>query len=158
MNRIVLILRRHAITLVLAALLLPASISFAQAADAGRVKVSKGSVTIERGGARLPAPVGTPVQQSDVVVTGADGAVGISFADSSLLSAGPNSILVISKFAFDPTTQKGEFDTELRKGTLTAVSGRIVKQSPGAMRVKTPAAIMGVRGTQFAVRVADTAQ
>ena len=127
------------------------------AAEAGRVKVSKGEVQIERDGKRLAAPVGTTVHARDTVRTGADGSVGITFQDNSLLSAGPNSELVIERFVFDSTTHKGEFDTALKKGTLAVVSGKIVKQSPEAMRVKTPAAIMGVRGTEFVVKVDESA-
>jgi hypothetical protein len=129
----------------------------ALAGEAGRVKVSKGEVQIERDGKRLPAPVGTTIQARDTVKTGPDGSVGITFQDNSLLSAGPNSELVIERFVFDSTTHKGEFDTALKKGTLAVVSGKIVKQSPEAMRVKTPAAIMGVRGTEFVVKVEESA-
>jgi hypothetical protein len=130
----------------------------AMAADEeiGRVKVSKGEVFVERAGKRITAPVGAGIQASDTVLTGADGSVGITFHDNSLLSAGPNSELVINKFVFDSTTHKGEFDTSLKKGTLAVVSGKIVKQSPEAMRIRTPAAIMGVRGTEFVVKVDDT--
>ncbi len=127
------------------------------AAEAGRVKVSKGEVQIERDGKRLPAPVGATIQVRDIVKTGPDGSVGITFQDNSLLSAGPNSELVIERFVFDSTTHKGEFDTALKKGTLAVVSGKIVKQSPEAMRIKTPAAIMGVRGTEFVVKVDESA-
>jgi len=127
------------------------------AAEAGRVKVSKGEVQIERDGKRFPAPVGATIQARDTVKTGPDGSVGITFQDNSLLSAGPNSELVIERFVFDSTTHKGEFDTALKKGTLAVVSGKIVKQSPEAMRVKTPAAIMGVRGTEFVVKVDESA-
>ncbi len=129
----------------------------AMAGDAGRVKVSKGEVQIERDGKRLPAPVGAIIQVHDTVKTGLGGSVGITFQDNSLLSAGPNSELVIERFVFDSTTHKGEFDTALKKGTLAVVSGKIVKQSPEAMRVKTPAAIMGVRGTEFVVKVDESA-
>src|SRR5215468_4529583 len=120
--------------------------------DVGQIKVSKGAVHIERGGQRLPAAVGTKVQPTDVVVTGPDGSVGILFTDTSLLSAGPNSVLAIDKFVFDTTTNQGAFETTLRKGTLSAVSGKIAKQSPDAMKVRTPAAVLGVRGTEFVVR------
>src|SRR5882672_7959896 len=118
------------------------------AAEAGRVKVSKGEVQIERDGKRLPAPVGATIQALDIVKTGPDGSVGITFQDNSLLSAGPNSELVIERFVFDSTTHKG---------TFAVVSGKIVKQSPEAMRIKTPAAIMGVRGTEFVVKVDESA-
>jgi hypothetical protein len=124
----------------------------ARADDAGQIKVSKGAVRIERAGQKLPAEVGAKVHAGDVVVTGADGSVGILFLDASLLSAGPNSVLAIDRFVFDSTTNEGSFETSLKKGTLAAVSGKIAKQSPEAMKVKTPAAVLGVRGTEFLVR------
>lgn len=141
--------------LVLAVLLGTLSSSSALAADAGQVKVSRGAAWIERAGARTPATVGTRVQASDVIVTGADGSVGITFADDSRLSIGPNSVLALDRFAFDPTTHQGQFQTSLRKGTLAAVSGKLAQQSPDAMTVRTPAAILGVRGTRFLVRTSE---
>jgi hypothetical protein len=129
--------------------------AFAAAADIGQIKVAKGQVTIERDGRALPATVGTRVQTSDVVKTGADGSVGITMDDDSLLSAGPNSVLSLDRYSFDPTTSKGRFDASLNKGTLAVISGRIAKQSPDAMTVRTPTAILGVRGTEFAVSVND---
>lgn len=130
--------------------------ALASAQDAGLVKVSRGTAAIERAGQRLPAPVGARVRQGDVVVTGADGAVGITFGDNSLMSIGPNSRFSIDRFAFDPTTHKGAFETSLNRGTLAAVSGKIAKQSPDAMKVRTPAALLGVRGTEFLVRTDDS--
>jgi hypothetical protein len=134
------------------AFLLAAWPSLAVAGDAGQIKVSKGTVHIERAGEKLAAPVGTKVRESDVIVTGPDGSVGITFLDASLLSAGPNSTLAIDRFAFDSTTNQGAFETSLRSGTLSAVSGKIAKQSPDAMKVRTPVAILGARGTEFVVR------
>jgi hypothetical protein len=128
-----------------------------EAANAGRVKVSKGEVYVERDGQRIDAPVGFAIEVKDTVKTGADGSVGITFNDNSLLSAGPNSELVIEKFLFDSTTHIGEFNTHLKRGTLAVVSGKIVKQSPEAMRIRTPAAVMGVRGTEFVVKVDEPA-
>lgn len=130
----------------------------ALAADAGRVKVSRGTVEIERGGKRIPAVVGMPIKVGDTIITGSDGKMGVTFQDDSLLSTGPNSVLTIDRFVFDTTTHKGEFDSSLRRGTLTAVSGKLVKEQPESMRVRTPAAIMGVRGTEFAIKVAETTE
>jgi hypothetical protein len=127
----------------------------AGAKDIAQFKVAKGSVYIERSGQRLPASVGTHLQATDTVVTGSDGAAGIAFVDNSLLSVGPNSILAIERYAFNSTTHEGTFESSLRKGTLSVVSGKIAKQSPDAMKVKTPSSILGVRGTEFLVRVGD---
>jgi hypothetical protein len=140
----------------LIALTLPLMLVFAVAAaaddDAGQIKTSKGSAQIERSGQKLPATVGQIVHQGDVIVTGADGSVGMTFRDNSLVSIGPDSMLAIDRFVFDSTTHQGNFDASLKQGTLAVVSGKLAKQSPDAMKVKTPAAILGVRGTEFLVR------
>src|SRR5438105_11769888 len=127
----------------------------AAAADIGQIKISKGSVTVERSAQSLPGVVGMRLQASDVITTGADGSVGITMSDDSLLSAGPNSTLSLDRFAFDSTTHQGQFDASLRKGSLSVISGRIAKQSPDAMTLRTPTAILGVRGTEFVVSVDD---
>ena len=125
----------------------------ALAADVGLIKVSKGNVQIQRGAAKVPATVGGSVQASDVIVTGADGAAGITFTDNSLVSVGPNSVFAIDKYTFDSTTHQGEFEGNLKQGRLAAISGKMVKQSPESMKIRTPSAIMGVRGTEFVVQV-----
>jgi hypothetical protein len=127
----------------------------AWASDVGQVKTAKGTVHVEREGKRIPANVGMPIRQADTLVTGTDGAVGVTFTDNSLLSTGPNSVLVVDRYTFDSTTHAGRFDASLKKGTLAVVSGKMVKQSPEAMKVRTPAAIMGVRGTEFVVQVEE---
>jgi hypothetical protein len=120
-------------------------------AQVGQIKVLKGDVQVERNGQSLPARIGLPLEAADVVRTGADGSVGITMTDNTLLSAGPNSVLALERFEFDPTTSAGRFDARLQRGTLAVVSGRIAKQSPQAMTVRTPAAVLGVRGTEFVV-------
>lgn len=140
------------ITLV-ATLALPAAARAADAADIGQVKVVRGQVTIERGDQTLAAAVGLRVRTADRIRTGADGAVGITMNDDALLSAGPNSLLSLDRYAFDATSGKGRFESGLSRGTLAVISGRIAKDAPDAMTVRTPSAILGVRGTEFAVAV-----
>ena len=121
------------------------------AAEIGQIKTAKGQVTIERDGRTLSGTVGARLQSADVVKTGADSSVGITMDDDSLLSAGPGSILSLDRYAFEPTTGQGRFDASLNKGTLAVISGRIAKGSPDAMTVRTPTAVLGVRGTEFVV-------
>ncbi|MEO8103201.1 MAG: FecR domain-containing protein [Betaproteobacteria bacterium] len=141
-----------AITSVLCLLMAPAT---AMAGEAGQIKVAKGSAFVQRGGQQLSASAGMKVQTADVLVTGADGSIGVTFLDNSLVSTGPNSVFAIDSYAFDSTTHRGTFDGSLKKGTLAAVSGKMVKQAPESMRIRTPASILGVRGTEFVVRVDD---
>jgi hypothetical protein len=127
----------------------------AEAADIGQIKVAKGKVSIERGGQIVPAAAGVRLQAGDVLKTGADGSVGLTMSDNSLLSAGPNSILALNRYEYDSTTSQGQFDATLQKGSLAVISGRIAKQSPEAMTVRTPSSILGVRGTEFVVSAND---
>ncbi len=130
-------------------------VTSADAAEIGQIKVSNGQVTVERKGEVLAGRVGMRLESSDVLKTGADGSVGITMSDNSLLSAGPDSILSLERFDFDPTSNRGRFDAQLHKGSLAVISGRIAKQSPDAMTVRTPSAILGVRGTEFVLSAND---
>jgi hypothetical protein len=137
------------------ALVVLVGLSAAALADVGQIKVAKGQVAVERKGQSMPGQVGMLLEPADVLRTGADGSVGITMRDNSLLSAGPNSVLALDRFEFDPTTSAGQFDARLQRGTLAVVSGRIAKQSPQAMTVRTPSAVLGVRGTEFLVSVPE---
>jgi hypothetical protein len=130
-------------------------IASATATEIGQIKVSKGQVSVERNGQAYPGNVGLRLERSDILTTGPDGAVGITMSDNSLLSAGPNSILSLDRYEFDAITNQGRFDAQLKKGSLAVISGRIAKQAPDAMTVRTPAAILGVRGTEFVVTAND---
>lgn len=123
----------------------------------GQIKTETGQVSVQRSGATAPLKIGDHVFRSDTIVTAAGSSVGLTFADNSLMSLGPASRLRLDQFQFDKTTHKGLFDTALEKGTLAVKSGQIVRQTPGAMHVRTPAALLGVRGTEFVVRAGDGA-
>lgn len=123
----------------------------ASGAEIGQIKTAKGAVSIERGGRSIAGIVGLRLESADVLKTGPDGTAGITMDDDSLLSVGPNSVLALERFEYEPTTTQGRFDAQLQRGTLAVVSGRIAKQSPQAMTVRTPSAALAVRGTEFVV-------
>lgn len=131
---------------------LPLSAS-AQGDRIAQVKTATGEVNVTRGGQRLPLKIGDPIYEKDVIETGKDGSVGITFIDNSVFSTGPDSRLALDQFHFDSSNFKGEMLADMQKGTLNVVSGDIARSSPGMMKIKTPTAILGVRGTTFAVQV-----
>ena len=122
-------------------------------AEIGQIKNVTGQVFLLRNNVQQRAKAGDLVEQADVLTTEADGSVGITFIDNSRFSAGPNSRIELTQFRFNPTTQEGEFTTDVKRGTLAIVSGQVAKRSPDAMKVVTPTTILGVRGTTFAVKV-----
>ena len=121
--------------------------------DIAQIKTMSGTVVVERGSQRILGAEGMKLQQADVIRTGIDGSVGITFVDNTIMSAGPNSALALDRFSFNSTTHEGRLDASMRSGTLSVISGKIAKQSPEAMTVRTPAAILGARGTEFFVQV-----
>ena len=118
----------------------------------GTIKTKKGEVSAQHAGQIVPLSVGDHVFQSDIISTGKGSSVGMTFTDSSMMTLGPSSKLTLDQFCFDTTTFQGVFNSSLSKGTLAVKSGDIVRQTPEAMHIAIPAALLGVRGTEFAVR------
>ncbi|MCE5262842.1 MAG: FecR domain-containing protein [Deltaproteobacteria bacterium] len=119
--------------------------------EAGLIKVAKGTVMIERGGQTLNASAGMPVLIGDRITTGEESSIGITLRDNTLLSAGPKSTLLLNSFAFKEMTHDGTLDASLKRGTLSVVSGKLSKNPSNSVKFRTPAAILGVRGTEFVI-------
>lgn len=144
---------RHAVIAALIAWFVTLGLGDSAWAEIGQIKNVAGQVLLARNNVQQPAKTGDLIEPADVLTTGANGSVGITFIDSTRFSAGPNSRIELKQFRFNPTTQEGEFFTDVQHGTLAIVSGQIAKRSPDAMKVKTPTTILGVRGTTFLVKV-----
>ena len=129
----------------------------------GKVVTATGSVTIERVNAavvqvNLPgqagqAKVGDLVYQGDVVQTGADGRLGINFTDGTSFNLSSNARMALSEFIYEPNGTSNSTLFNLTKGTFTFVAGNNAKT--GDMKVDTPVATMGIRGTTPRVEISD---
>jgi hypothetical protein len=120
---------------------------------AGRIKVVTGTAYIVRAGNVLPAEVGGTVFESDRVRTGSDGRLGITLKDDTRFSLGPGSEVHLNRFAYAPAQGRLALALDVVRGVAVYVSGRIARLSPDAVRLKTPGAIVGVRGTTVALSV-----
>jgi hypothetical protein len=136
------------------AFVLAASPAFAQeAVPAGRIKIATGAVFIVRGGNQIPAQAGQIVYEADALRTGADGRLGVTMKDDSRISLGPSSEVRLDRFAYAPAAGRMGFVLGIVRGVAAYVSGKIAKIAPDAVRLETPAAIVGVRGTTLVFRV-----
>ena len=134
--------------------LVAAAISTAAVAqDIGRIKTVAGPASVIRGKAVLPAAVGQVVQVADVLATGKQGRIGVTFIDNSRFAVGPNSRVALSQFEFNDTTHRGKSLTTVDRGSLAVVSGQIAKENKDAMKVRTPTSLLAARGTRFVVDV-----
>ena len=125
------------------------------AAEIARIKQSSGLAAVERGTQRLKAAPGLPLLAGDRLVTGKDGRMSLTFVDNTRFAVGPNSRVSVSQFQYDRTRQSGEFVTQVDRGSLAVVSGKIAKSKRDAMKVRTPTSLLGVRGTKFIVAVPE---
>jgi len=123
-----------------------------QPSAAGRIKVSSGSAFIVRGGTELAAKAGENVFEADVLRTGPDGRLGVTLKDDTRVSLGPASEMRLDKFIYAPSEGNLALALKVVHGVAAYVSGRIAKLSPDAVRLETPAAIVGVRGTTLAIK------
>jgi hypothetical protein len=124
-----------------------------QPSAAGRIKVVSGSAFIVRQDTTVPAELGQEVFETDSLKTGADGRIGITLKDDTRVSLGPSSELHLQHFVYEPGTGSVGMVLQFVRGAAAYVSGRMAKLAPQSIRLETPAAIIGVRGTSLAVRV-----
>lgn len=119
----------------------------------GWIKIASGAVFIVRPGASLPAAPGAALLETDTLKTGADGRLGVPLNDDTRISLGPDSEARLSRYRYAPSDDALSLVFNLIRGAAVYASGQIAKLSPDAVRLETPAAIVGVRGTTVALKV-----
>ena len=128
----------------------------------GKIVNSTGAVIVEHTSAVVvqanishanQTKVGDFVYKGDVVSTGADGRVGIVFGDGSTFDVSSNARMVLNEFVYDPKSSSNSSLISLTKGTFTFIAGKVAKT--GDMKIDTPVATMGIRGTTPHVEVRD---
>jgi hypothetical protein len=129
----------------------------------GKVVTATGSVTVEHVNAVVvqanlasqtgETKVGDLVYQGDLVRTGADGRVSISFTDGTSFNLSNNANMALNEFVYDPNGKSNSTLFNLTKGTFTFVAGQVAKT--GDMKIDTPVATMGIRGTTPHIEISD---
>ena len=97
--------------------------------------------------------IGSKIFEGDTILTGSDGAVGITFSDGSMLTLGSNGKVIVNINLFNLEEKKLTFFSQVLKVSVTFLSGAINKIAPGTVRFKTPTATLGLRGTKVIIEV-----
>jgi len=95
------------------------------------------------------------VESYDVIKT-KNGRTAIEFVDETRVDVTENSKLVIDEFVYDPNTSTGSLALKASFGTVRYASGQIAKNSRQNIKIRTPTAVVGVRGTDFSLTVDET--
>jgi hypothetical protein len=129
-----------------------ASIAFA-ADEAGTVLGIKGDVVAKSGDASRTLLKDDPIYVGDTLVTGDNSYIVITFIDGAKASVRPNSELEIARYSQSESDNGALIN--LVKGGLRAVTGAIAHKDPESYKVKTPVATLGVRGTEYYLRICE---
>jgi hypothetical protein len=144
-------MKRHLLLLALACLTCLAMPAFAARDHAALVKSVTGDVQVTRHDHTFRAASGTTLLVSDRVVTASGASAAIVFEDGTLLTLGPGADILVRDYVFEPKNGKFSFSLYLAKGSAIYESGKIGKMSPQSVKVETPKATVGVRGTRFLI-------
>jgi hypothetical protein len=140
-------------------LLLSSAAALLLLADSPSAKVGIASVVdgeptgLPPGGTERVLRVGIDMNADEKVTTKSDDRAHLVFLDGTSLTVGPNSVLLIDKYVYDPDKKVGDMALKVERGTLRYVGGLISKKKE--VMVTTPSAVMAIRGAILTVAVAS---
>ena len=125
-------------------------------ATIGDVILQEGTGVIERkDGDEFSSKIDLDIFSYDTVKTG-QGKTAIEFVDDTRVDITEHSKLIIDEFVYDPNTKTGALSLKASLGTVRYASGQIAKNSTQNVKIKTPTATIGVRGTDFSMTIDET--
>ncbi|MEO8663279.1 MAG: FecR domain-containing protein [Bryobacteraceae bacterium] len=117
------------------------------------MKIVQGGASVIRNTETIPAREGMHLLVGDSLQTGGDGRLGVILQDGTRLSMGPNTRISIDQFLYEPAQAQFGLVLKLARGVMAYISGKIAQFSPESVRVETPVAVCGLRGTELAVTI-----
>ncbi|WFU16380.1 VCBS domain-containing protein [Bradyrhizobium sp. CB3481] len=117
----------------------------------GHVTKLTGNATAIRNGVSVILNQGDTVHKGDVVQSGSDSTLGITFIDGTVFGLASNARMVLNEMVYDPNGSDNKSLLSLVQGTISFVAGATAKK--GDMKIDTPVATMGIRGTAVLVEI-----
>ena len=132
----------------------------ATAADApeepiGNVATVTGSASVIRNDKTTPLKVKDDIYLNDVVQTGANSALGITFIDATTFNLKASTKITIDNYVYEDGGKSNAAIFDVAKGTAAFVAASVAKT--GDMKITTPTATLGIRGTTGLVEVPEGA-
>ena len=134
----------------LTAMLLSAPVLAQQEDSSGMVVASRGEViALSNGGSRV-LKQGDFIYVSDEIITSNRSFAVLQFEDGAKVTVRPDSTMIIESYLYNGDGND-EATLNLVEGGLRVITGAMAKSNPENYKVRTPVALMGVRGTEFSV-------
>lgn len=121
----------------------------ARAEPAGIVTRLQGMAEAGPAGQFTPLGLGSPVEIGWELRTGEGARLEIRFADDTRLTLGENTLMIVDAFVYRPMLLSGDVSFGYVKGAFLVVSGGIASLPGKPLKVTTPVATIGIRGTTF---------
>jgi len=122
--------------------------AYADGENIGINSAVKGNVTVRSGTQdALQAVIKDPIFLNDEVNSNHDSSLQVLLLDQTVFTVGPDCLLTIDKFVYDPAASNNALNANVAKGMFRFMSGNISKSGTDSVSINTPVASMGVRGT-----------
>jgi fibronectin-binding autotransporter adhesin len=122
----------------------------------GHVTKLTGTATAIRNGVSIILNQGDNVEKGDVVQSGSGSTLGVTFIDGTVFGLSANARMVLNEMIYDPNGSSNSSLISLVAGTISFVAGQTAKH--GDMKIDTPVATMGIRGTAVLVEIEGDAE
>ena len=119
-------------------------------ASVGVVSAARGDASLLRSGSAVPLKLGQQLEEKDIITTGSDAKVQLTFNDRTIITIGKNSRFSIEEYFFD-TSKASKLKFQMSKGFFRSVSGKIGKIVPQRFKLQTKNATIGIRGTEIVI-------
>jgi hypothetical protein len=139
--------------LVLVLLFIPALALGEEQKGIGFFKSVNGVVEIVSNGSRQQVSEGDRINASDSIITGKESSAAVVFQDGTRLTLAEFSEVDVLRYQFVPQHRKYDFSLFLKKGSMIYSTGKLGKLAPQKIELRTPRAIVGVRGTKCLLSV-----
>jgi hypothetical protein len=127
----------------------------AETGAVGIVKSVKGEAFVVRNGQTIAAEANMEISIGDRFKTGPEGSMGLILEDDTVVALGPETDFHVNTFEFNPAGRQLSFIARVIRGTISYLSGQIATLMPEQVRLETPDATIGMRGTRVLIHVKD---
>jgi hypothetical protein len=126
------------------------SVAATQEDSAGMVVASRGEVIAMANGGSRELKQGDFVYVNDEILTSARSFAVLQFTDGAKVTVRPDSTMIIEQYLYAGNGEDAA-TLNLVSGGLRVITGAMAKTNPENYKVRTPVALMGVRGTEFSI-------
>jgi hypothetical protein len=119
----------------------------------GNVAALTGIATVIRNKDSIALKLKDDIYLNDTVATSADSSLGVTFNDATTFHLSANSKLTIDNYVYEDGGKENAGIFDIGKGTVAFVAAAVAKT--GDMKITTPTASLGIRGTTGVVEVPE---